>query len=318
MDFPLGRSEEAPEILIEEEGEPGEHTDGHPELRLFSRGMLAQSLLRLGMEPQEAVRIATDIQDELQERHQSRISRSDLRGMVFSRLEALEPKGARYAERFRYLEERGGTLVVLIGGTSGSGKSTIAAAVARRLGIEHVVGTDFLRETLRTAIPAGVCPALHESSYTAHKTLAGFAAEEDGNVERLGFLEHARPVATGINGLLKRACEEEMQVVVEGIHVIPSLLEETYRKAPSIVLAVVSVPDEEEHRQRFVRGSHQEPRRRNATRYLQNFSAIRSIHDFLVEDAAKHGLPVVDSEDPEAAASEIIEGLWQRILAAED
>ena len=82
---------------------------------------------------------------------------------------------------------------MLVGGSSGSGKSTIAAKVARRLGIEHVIGTDSVREALRFAIPPGVSPALHESSYTAHKTLAEFVAA-DGKVERLGFVEHARPV----------------------------------------------------------------------------------------------------------------------------
>src|SRR5215213_3591269 len=115
----------------------------------------------------------------------------------------LAPRGAsareaHYADRLRYLVEHGGALIVLVGGSSGSGKSTIAAKVARRRGIEHVIGTDSVREALRVAIPPGVSPALHESSYTAYKTLADFVAA-DGKVERLGFLEHARPVASAVN-----------------------------------------------------------------------------------------------------------------------
>jgi shikimate kinase len=41
-----------------------------------------------------------------------------------------------------HLDERGGAPIVLVGGTSGSGKSTVAAKVARRPGDEHVIGTD--------------------------------------------------------------------------------------------------------------------------------------------------------------------------------
>lgn len=301
-------------MIEEDRGAKGGHR-----VHLFSRGLMTQSLLRLGMAPEEALRIATEIQEEIQEgvegRDAKRVRRSELHGMVLSRLERLEPKEARYADRLRYLDEQDGALVVLIGGTTGSGKSTVAAKVARRLGIEHVVGTDSLREALRSAIPPGISPALHESSYTAHRTLSEFA-EEDAKVERLGFLEHARPVVTGINGLLRRARQENIRVVVEGIHVVPSLIEETYRTSPEMIVAVVDVPDEEEHRQHFVRGSGQEPRRTNAAKYLKNFSAIREIHDFLVEDAGKHNLPVIDSGDPEAAASGIVERLWRRVLDA--
>ena len=119
-----------------------------------------------------------------------------------------------------------------------------------------------------------------------------------------------------MNGLLKRARKEDIGVVVEGIHVIPSLIEESYREAPDVLVAMVSVPDPDEHEQRFVRASRQEPRRENASRYLENFSAIREIHDFLAEDAAKHGVPVLGSKDPDSAASELVERLWRRVLSS--
>jgi len=52
-----------------------------------------------------------------------------------------------------------------------------------------------------------------------------------------------------------------------------------------VIVAIVSVPDAEEHKRRFLRASRREPRREDAGRYLENFSAIREIHDFLAEDA---------------------------------
>lgn len=298
------------EVLVKEPwGLEGEHR----KLRRFSVGIVTQSLLRLGMTTEEALRIAHDVRDELEGCGAKRVRHSELHGMLLSRLEGLDTTEARYADRLRYLDERDGTLVVLVGGTSGSGKSTVAARVARRLGIEHMVGTDSLREALRSAIPPGVAPALHESSYTAHRTLTSFVGE-DAKVERLGFLEHARPVATGLNGLLRRARTEGTRVVVEGIHVVPSLIEETYHRDRSVIITVVSVPDEQEHRRRFLHASRRDSRRKNANRYLDNFSTIREIHDFIAEDAAKHQLPVVDSGEPERAASEIVERLWRRIL----
>ncbi len=49
------------------------------------------------------------------------------------------------------------TTIILIGGTAGAGKTTIARAVANRLGGAHHVATGFLRETLRAYLPLGYC-----------------------------------------------------------------------------------------------------------------------------------------------------------------
>ena len=303
-----------PEILVEDDLGP----EGTPrELQYFSRGLMTQNLLRLGLPPKRAMEVVMDLRRELQESRVERIPNSRLRRMTLDRLQALEPAEARYPERFRYLEEQGGALVVLIGGTTGSGKTTVAVKVAHRLGIEHVVGTDSLREALRSAISPGISPALHESSYTAWHTLSNFVGDGP-EVQRMGFLEHARPVTTGINGLLKRARDEDLRIVIEGVHVVPSLLEETFRSAPNVMMAVVNVPDEEEHRQRFRFRSQRNPNRRSTAEYLAHFPVIREIHDFIADDACRHGFPVIDSREPERAASIIIERLWRRILAAEN
>ncbi|TCJ16127.1 hypothetical protein E0L93_10635 [Rubrobacter taiwanensis] len=312
MEFPANRPD-LPDILVEED--LGSE-DTPRELQFFSRGIMTQSLMRLGLPPERALELVLSIKSELQERGIKRIPHSRLRRMILERLEDLEPEEARYPDRFRYLEEQGGALVVLIGGTTGSGKTTVAVKVAHRLGIEHVVGTDSLREALRSAISPGIAPALHESSYTAWQTLAKFAGDGP-EVQRMGFLEHARPVATGINGLLRRARAEDVRIVIEGVHVVPSLLEDTFREAPNVMMAVVNVPDEEEHRERFQSRSYEKSLRKSAAEYLKHFPAIREIHDFIAEDAQKHGFPVIDSRDPERAAALIIERLWRRILAAD-
>jgi 2-phosphoglycerate kinase len=134
LDFLLEGPNESPEISIEDDCGPEEDR----ELRLFSRGVLAQSLLRLGISTEEALQVANDIQAELGKRGAERVPRSELHGMVLARLGELQPREARYADRLRYLDEQGGAPIVLVGGISGSGKSTVAAKVARRLGIEHL------------------------------------------------------------------------------------------------------------------------------------------------------------------------------------
>src|SRR4029079_17559014 len=51
--------------------------------------------------------------------------------------------------RYRRLQELDLPLIVLSGGATGTGKSTVATEVAWRLGITRVTSTDFVRQTMR-------------------------------------------------------------------------------------------------------------------------------------------------------------------------
>ena len=112
---------------------------------------------------------------------------------------------------------------LLIAGGTGTGKSTLGAVLAHALGIQHVLGTDLLREVIRQHIPRVQDRFLHESSFKAWKLL-----EEDspqlGHDEcvRTGYVLHRREVVPGIRAVLERAHRECFPVVIEGIHVSPS------------------------------------------------------------------------------------------------
>ena len=56
-------------------------------------------------------------------------------------------------------------LFLLIGGATGTGKSTLATEAAVRLGITSVTSTDMIRETMRTVLSADVVPGLHDHSF---------------------------------------------------------------------------------------------------------------------------------------------------------
>ena len=79
-------------------------------------------------------------------------------------------------------------IVVLIGGATGVGKSTVATKLAARLGITRVIPTDTVREVMRTFMPAMQAPELHSSSF-----------EVGGGAGQLidGFLRQSRSVAAG-------------------------------------------------------------------------------------------------------------------------
>jgi 2-phosphoglycerate kinase len=52
-------------------------------------------------------------------------------------------------------------LVVLVGGATGTGKSTVATEVAHRLGITRVTSTDVVRQTMRAFFSNEFIPSIH-------------------------------------------------------------------------------------------------------------------------------------------------------------
>lgn len=63
-------------------------------------------------------------------------------------------------------------LIILIGGTSGTGKSTLASILASRFQISTVLSTDSIRHIVRNFMDESEEPILFTSTYEAGKCLA--------------------------------------------------------------------------------------------------------------------------------------------------
>ena len=102
-------------------------------------------------------------------------------------------------------------IILLIGGATGTGKSTVATEVAHRLGINRVTSTDVVRQTLRAFFAPEYMPSIHRSSFDAG---AG-----EGMID--GFVEQATNVLIAIDATIERALQEGWSMVLEGVHLVP-------------------------------------------------------------------------------------------------
>src|SRR4029077_10091269 len=85
-----------------------------------------------------------------------------------------ELHGDRYAKnylRWREVENLDVPLVILIGGATRGGKSTIAPPLRARRGIVRVVAPDAIREVMRSMLSPELMPTLHTSSFQADTAL---------------------------------------------------------------------------------------------------------------------------------------------------
>jgi len=136
----------------------------------YSKGLMASQVMVTGLSPVRAYQVAEAVEERLRELGVPSISSAQLGELALEVLE--EIAGERYARNFmrwREVEALDVPLVVLIGGATGVGKSTIATQLATRLGIVRVVATDAIREVMRALFSLELMPTLHSSSFTSSK-----------------------------------------------------------------------------------------------------------------------------------------------------
>ena len=273
----------------------------------FSQGRLQQSLLAAALEPRQAFEAVVVIERALRARGEDAVTRDEIRalaGQVLARRFG-ERCAARYAAWRDYQSGDDRPVVILLGGTSGVGKSTLALEVARRLSIGRVISTDSIRDVMRVMVSDDLVPTLHVSSFEAHTRMVTEPPEgRDPVIE--GFLEQSRTVAIGIRAVIERAVHEGTSTVLDGVSLVPGVfdLTEWLDRAHVFFLLAADVDRESLHGHLMARAHGKGARA--SERYVRNFKEILRIQEDLLERAANHGVPVVDVQDAEVAALQVV------------
>jgi 2-phosphoglycerate kinase len=285
--------------------------DGLP----FSKGLLSQSLLATAIDATEAVAVARDIERELIASGTRAISREELRDLACRTLR--RRVGDEIAERYllwRRYQEPERPVVLLLGGTSGVGKTAISLEVAHRLGIGRVASTDSIRQMLRIMLPPELVPAIHASSYDAYLRLPYEAGKPRSVID--GFRAQAAAVSIGVRAFIDRTISESANLVIDGVSIVPDLLDlHAYEDRAEIVQLLIATRDEEVLRSRFVaRGSGQH--RRAPHRYLENLDGILAIQRHLIALAEARHIPIVDNLSFDATVRAVIGHVMDRLRRA--
>ncbi len=271
----------------------------------YSKGLMASSVMAAGLPPYRAYHVAEVIEQCLHDRWSQGISSAELRELAARVL--ADEVGPRYADNYRswqMAQDRVGPLIVLIGGTTGVGKSTVATALAARLGIVRIISTDAIREVMRGIFTPAMMPSLHASSFD----VAAHLREPPGDADPVvaGFRRQVQAVSVGVTQLVSRAVVEGTDLIVEGAHIVPGFLATPSRAEAVVAPLVITVDDEHLHRSHFVARST-DIRGRRHRNYLDHFDDIRTIQAYVRALAVEHGVPVVPSYSLDATVSRVTE-----------
>ena len=278
----------------------------------FSRGILAQTLAQAGAGPEMAHQIASEVRAELAAEQRFTVEEEEVLARVREKLVKKDAIAVGRLDKWRILRESSEPIVVLIGGATGVGTSTLAADIARRLNIQSVVGTDSVREVLRHAISPDLLPILHKSSYEIKRQDVRVPVEEDEAV-LFGFREQAARVCVGVEAIVDRGLKEGTNLVIEGVHLVPEIIPARYLDHPNVCTLVVHLSDEHVHRSRFYIRAMGTAMRRPAEEYVSHFQQIRQIHDYIVESAVRADVNAVENLSIENTSDEVVEIVANRV-----
>jgi 2-phosphoglycerate kinase len=284
----------------------------------YSKGLMARTLMGTGIPPERAYELARLIEAELvrgQEEHAVGAERLyDVAASVLAEHENGE--AVLHLRRLQALRELDLPIVLLVGGATGTGKSTVATEIAHRLGITRVTSTDTVRQTMRAFFARRFMPSIHYSSFEAGPALRIHDGEE-ADAALLGFKEQTRNVLVGVKAVIARALEESYSLAVEGVHLVPGALPRSYDGAV-VVQCLLAIADEDEHARHFWIRDAGSQGLRPMQKYLRALPDIRRIQGYLVERAEKAGVPVVENTRMETAVNEIIHLVLAEVERAQD
>ncbi len=276
----------------------------------FSIGYLAEFLMKIGLSYEQAYHDAAFIAKELIDLNMQEITSDEL--LTYAE-EWYASSNPIYARRLSVLAKDMAPVrpfVIMLGGVTGIGKSTIARLLAERLEVKSLIGTDLIRETLRTVFSSNLMPTLHTSSYTASSKISSARLIPETRT-LLGFEEQAKIVITGAEAASLKTIRQNEVLILEGVHLVPGMVNRKLFSNPSLIQVLLVLTDEETH---YSRLKKREKGQIRGTQYSSYFDKIRKIQDYLIEKATEYGVKTIDVTNDEETLIEIINYVWEQLL----
>jgi 2-phosphoglycerate kinase len=202
------------------------------------------------------------------------------------------------------------TVLVLIGGTSGTGKSTVSEEVARRLGIPRVVDTDVIREVMRSVINPELLPPLFKSTFGAAEKMR---TNVDEKQTIRAFEQQVAVVQQGVVAAMRRIRKEQISAVFNGVHIVGGLADLTeFDDLTHLYHYVLTIGQAEDHQARFE--ARQKESGRGGSRYKDNLANIRLLDEYIRKSS--EGTVVVANEDFQTAVNTIVDDVVARSEAS--
>jgi 2-phosphoglycerate kinase len=279
----------------------------------YSKGLMAQSIMATGLAPERAYKVAREIEQHLLDSDEASISLLRMREIAQEVLG--EEEGERFTERYRrwmLLGELEKPIIILIGGATGVGKSTLATEIAHRLGITRLSSTDAVRQVMRAFFSPELMPAIHYSSFEVGKVVKAVQTRRS-DPDIAGYVDQVEKVSVGVNAIIERAVKEGTRMIVEGAHLVPGFLDQKVWEQAIVIQIVLVVEDEDNHRGHFYVRDQETDGFRALKKYVDHMPQIRRVQEFLKSEAQGAGVPIIDNQSIDNAVKTVMGIVLDRV-----
>lgn len=188
--------------------------------------------------------------------------------------------------------------ILLLGGASGTGKTTLANALVHELGLAHHISTGFVREVAQAVMPPDQALLLRSYTFDAWRLVQ--TSGPNGRRVFDGAIAQARVLLPAMEACILRSVREGASLVVEGAHVLPGLYD--HAALGVSLFCVLDVPDRATLIERVQGQTHS---RRVLTQ--EQLDAIIELQDECLRQARERGIPVVENTDLSSAVTSVKE-----------
>ncbi|MGA3192726.1 MAG: hypothetical protein ABSD73_09490 [Candidatus Bathyarchaeia archaeon] len=235
---------------------------------------------------------------------------------IIRNLAKLSPKYASRFELFlRYHDlVKSGKLtdpiILLVIGGHASGKTSVTAELAFRMGLRNTIGADAIRECLRSVVPEEQYPLFFSSVYECWRVK--YKKPTEHNIIK-AYEEHSKCIADAIERLLERCLRDGESVAIESLYLTQKLCGSTAFQNKSVIPMMLEVRDPKVHRERLLLRKSSTHIRRDAERFIPVFNEIRVIQNHLVSLARENGIPIISNDDFDKVVDECLDIAFDRV-----
>ncbi len=267
----------------------------------FSRNVLARSIVPTGLTLHEAHTIAERIREDIKLKGITEINSEKIVKLAKAELKKINPELERKYSLWRKIKYTK-PLIILIGGSTGVGTSTLAVELANLLGVTRIIGTDSIREIMRSTISKNIIPSIYKSTYDAWEVYKELLPRKTKVLH--SYDVQVQKVSFGIDAMINRAFREKESLIIEGVHILPGRFE----KHKNTFEYIIDVKDRRTHRLRFYRRESLTSLR-PASRYLKYFREIREIREYILKHAIKGCIPIIQNYNIQRTTMDLVKHL---------
>lgn len=274
----------------------------------FSSELHRRDLETIGLNLAESLKVSTKMRRHLFREKLNEVSTQYIAQVTYQLLQNMPSLGPAVAHRWlvwRDFINSGRPLILIIGGTTGCGKSTIATTLADKLGIVRMQSSDLLREMMRTMLSKKKYAVLHRSSYDAWRELAEPPAEDFTDRVAEGYRAQTELVSVACRAVIDRALKERESLIIEGVHAHPQLAGNMAVGDAVVIHIMLAALKRRKLKQRLT-GRAAAAVKRRADRYLQHFDEIWQLQAYLLSEADRTNTPIVENNDRQETVDEIM------------